>query len=488
MKEMNPRAILRYMIWVLFRRKWSICLFFGFTMACFIFGTFLITPQWMASSKILVLQDPKQQMILFRDLEAPIPSDRGSSAMDIVEILRGNELASEVVKKFNLDERKRRASQEPKTLQERLKYGLVQVANFPFYVQRILTNSEAADPNFFEKALDDLIEEMQDIELIEETSTINLSIWADSPELAVDICNFMVQRLMEKTTGFERSEATQTYQFVTDQLKTVENALTKAEDELVAFKTRSKVVDLPTEKAMLLEQLDRVKSEVNSKETTLAALNATLQELKNQLGNPELAELPKISSPSTLVQSDATDRKSDPYKSLRNSLSEAEVEQSILQNQVQIARAKGELEILEGQLAQVQKDLQLFTDKELELTRLTRSSAGLQERYITLRQKQLELEVQKFTETSEFDIKVADSAYIPPRAETDWPKWGINIVVGVIFGMMFAVGQAFLFEYWRDTLREEQDVVSALDIDVLGSVKPVSLKRFGARLTQVAKG
>jgi len=474
MKDWNTRTILRYVTWVLFKRKLSIFVLLAFTVGCFAFGTFLITPQWEATAKLLVLQDPKQQMILFGDLEAPIPVDSRSSAMDLVEILTGNELAAKIVADFRLDERMRRKATEPETAQEWAKYWLVQVFNCPITLQVKLGLRPEPNPNWLERAIDELIEEMQDIELVEDTSTIYVSIWADDRDLAVDICDAMVDFLLEKTREFDRSEAAKTHEFVSGQLTTVEAALKEAEDDLLEFKHQQNVVELETEKAMLLERFDKLTTDCAGKEAQLAALRAKLDELKAQLGGPAVPGVANIQP--------AVSTETDRYRGLRNSMNEVEIEGGILDTQVELSEVKGEYEVLQAHLAEVNEELATINAKDLALKRLMRSMSGLHERYMNLRKKQLELEVQKYTETSEFDIKVADRAYIPPRAEVDWPKWGLNLLVGFVFGLVFSIGQAFFFEYWRDTLQHGDDVAESTGLEVLGSVKRVSLKKLCRQL------
>ena len=102
--QKSPRTILRYAAYVLFKKKLLIVTLFIFTLFSFAFGTFLISPQWEATTKILVLENPKQQMILFKDLTAPSPAEKRTSPNDLVQILTSNAFGSEIVKQFRLDE------------------------------------------------------------------------------------------------------------------------------------------------------------------------------------------------------------------------------------------------------------------------------------------------------------------------------------------------------------------------------------------------
>ena len=53
------------------------------------------------------------------------------------------------------------------------------------------------------------------------------------------------------------------------------------------------------------------------------------------------------------------------------------------------------------------------------------------------------------------------------------PKKKLNLILGIIFGLMTGVGIAFLWEYLDRSLRTEEDVRRYLDLPVL-SVIPVA--------------
>ena len=114
----------------------------------------------------------------------------------------------------------------------------------------------------------------------------------------------------------------------------------------------------------------------------------------------------------------------------------------------------------------------------MSLVRLNRSVDGLRDRYITLRDKLLELEVQRFTTFSEYDIKISDPAYIPKGVEPDWPIWPLNLIVGVLFGIILSVGTAFFGEYWRDSLEIPGDVEKELGLKLFGTVSSFPVKNM----------
>jgi uncharacterized protein involved in exopolysaccharide biosynthesis len=457
-------------------------------------------------------------MILFKDLTVPSPTQRGTSPHDLVLILRSNAFAQEIVRKYKLDKLRREKAQNPKTPRDKVKLFLVKVFKSPFTLATKIGLREEKPPNFFAQALRDFIEDMEDIKLEEGTSTISLSIWAETPELATGIANTLASMLIDKTRQFERSEAAETYDFAQVHLQSVKESLEKGEDEFRAFKERERVVDLEMEKSLKLQRLDRLTAEFDANKKNLAAMEAKLEELQSQLS----------SQPERITTSEITGNNTT-YERLKNTLNEAEIkladlqktlrqkhpdvlglqarielnrqklqeeeqrillnetaalnpihrdlQQKIIETQTSISELRSKRDSLQKVLADLRKDVDSLPREEIALERLIRSVAGLKDRYVDLRKKLLELEIQKFTEISEFDLKISDPAFIPEGTKQDRPRWVLNMIAGMIIGLFLSVALVFFQEYWSDTLKTPEEVSDVAGLKVLGTVPPISPRK-----------
>jgi uncharacterized protein involved in exopolysaccharide biosynthesis len=321
--------------------------------------------------------------------------------------------------------------------------------------------------------------------------------------------------LVDKTRQFERSEATETYDFARVHFQSVKEALEKAEDGLRAFKERERIFDLKMEKSLKLQRLDQLTAEFDANKKNLAAMEAKLEELQNQLS----------SQPEKITTSEITGNNTT-YEKLKNTLNEAEIkladlqktlkqkhpdvlglkarvelnrqklqeeeqrillnetaalnpihrdlQQKIIETQTFISELRSKRDSLQKTLADLRKEADSLPREEIALERLTRSVSGLKNRYVDLRDKLLELEIQKFTKISQFDIKISDPAFIPEGSEKDRPKWVLNLFVGGITGLFLSFGLAFFLEYWTDTLKTPEDVSEMAGLRVLGVVPPIS--------------
>ena len=63
-KEILYRAVA-----AVFERRWLVMFVLFAGLFATVFGTYLITPTWIATTKILVHQNARQQVVLFEDLQ-----------------------------------------------------------------------------------------------------------------------------------------------------------------------------------------------------------------------------------------------------------------------------------------------------------------------------------------------------------------------------------------------------------------------------------
>lgn len=457
--ELSPKSILEYAIFVVCKRKWSIVAIFFATVAAFCFGTFLVTPQWEASTKLMVLGAPTTQPVIFEGIEYPSRADQISSN-DLIEILNSDAFAAEVVRRFELDELARQKAQNPRTLREKLKVGIMKFVMTPMRWATEMGWRQEAEKNFFADAVEELVEDWEEIELIEETSTIHVGVWAETPELAVGISNTLAEMLVDKVKEFNKTEAERAFEFVSEQLKTVADRLEEAELELLEFKNTEKIVDISEERMQLLTRMQALRSTLSNNQTEIIATRARLGELERQVSLPEAR---------------GGSNEDDDYATLRNSIDETEVEREIAARRATLVELEASREHLEGERADVQAQLDVIADRELRFERLSRKVAALRERYMNMNQKYLELEVQKFTETPEFDIKIAAPAYIAEGTDYDWPSWLLTILASCVGGVGLSLGYVFFMEYWTDTLDRRRQIEEATGLKILGTVPRMSL-------------
>ncbi|MED3786337.1 Wzz/FepE/Etk N-terminal domain-containing protein [Peribacillus frigoritolerans] len=78
------------------------------------------------------------------------------------------------------------------------------------------------------------------------------------------------------------------------------------------------------------------------------------------------------------------------------------------------------------------------------------------------------------------DIMKVDNVSILAKAEVKEnptpvkPSPVLNIAIAVVVGLMAGIGLAFLLEYMDNTIRDEKDIETLLDLPLLGSIQKIS--------------
>ncbi|MEA3573942.1 YveK family protein [Peribacillus frigoritolerans] len=72
------------------------------------------------------------------------------------------------------------------------------------------------------------------------------------------------------------------------------------------------------------------------------------------------------------------------------------------------------------------------------------------------------------------NVSILAKAEIKENPSPVKPNPLINIAIAVIVGMMAGIGLAFLLEYMDNTIRDERDIETLLDLPLLGSIQKIS--------------
>ncbi|MBK5500697.1 YveK family protein [Peribacillus sp. TH14] len=72
------------------------------------------------------------------------------------------------------------------------------------------------------------------------------------------------------------------------------------------------------------------------------------------------------------------------------------------------------------------------------------------------------------------NVSILAKAEIKENPAPVKPNPLLNIVIAVVIGLMAGIGLAFLLEYMDNTIRDEKDIETVLDLPLLGSIQKIS--------------
>jgi uncharacterized protein involved in exopolysaccharide biosynthesis len=446
-KGSEKSRILYNIFYVVFRRKWALISICIIAYLLILFLTFLKTPKYKATAKILVRTLPQQQLILFRDLATPGQEfARVNPAANLIQILTSQAIAQEIVQRFGLDERLRKKREEPAEIRDIIKRSIINVLKYPISKYQIIRSLEQVPPNHFADAVKELMEDAEDIQLEADTNVIILSIWEETPKLSSEIADYMAHRLIEKSTELEQANARDAYNFTKEQLQAAKIALEDSEDELNQFRKKNRIVNLDKQKQNKLDQLNMIERQFITASANLSVLREKLGEFKKKLrSNGRVSQNSSINSNNAVM------------RELLDSIESAEIEKGILKKQIKKLKAEAFS----------------LTTIDTELGRLARRKETDESLYKNLLNKFSELGVQQASQMSGHDLKIIDKAYLPDNASPDSPKLILVIVLGLMGSLLMSFGAVFFVEYWNESFKSPNEIEDILQLPVLCTMPKV---------------
>ena len=422
--------------YTLFKRKYFILAVFLTTFGGILFGTFLVTRLWKATAKIRVQNSPKQQLTMFEGMTTPGTTITGiNPANDVIPLLTSRELAERIVLEFRRDEIWKRRMEAPEGLRDEIFFFMDNYINPMAYLSK-LGISPKSPVNYLAKAVGELQNDLEQIELEADTTIVNVSIWGESPQTATDMTNMLVQLLMEKNIEFSRAPIVEMIKLTRNQLGEVERNLRDVQQRLKAFKQETGFVLFSEEANILLQRLDMYESKLMELEGQLLSMK-----LEKRSDHPDMKSLEVV------------------IEEYRN---------------VMIPEVKEELQSLSMEDI-VYQNLQ----EELQIRE------GL---YTMLEEKVLALELMRDSPIGDLEIKIVDHARVYSNVRPDWPKAMINSVLGFIASIFTGIFLAFFVEYWDSSYRSVMKLEEDIKVTVLGAIPRFSwldkrrlFNQFGAK-------
>ncbi len=373
--QLPHRASLRDFLYILFKRKLQILLFFFATICMVTIGTFLMQPTYKATSQILVKIGRENLYV------PPVPSSGNNPVTNLnrekqlnseIEILTSPSLALEVVKALgpgtiypNLGEQPKGAlaNQKPESTTQT---SLAQEAVF-----KLVKNLE--------------------VKAVKKSNVIQVSYKNKDPQVAASVLNSLVSLFLDRHLAVYKNP--KSYAFFEEQSRILKNQLTGSERRLEDFK---KTHDLDS----LEEQRNHLREEHSKRHTDLSQTESQIVETRNRLEQLRL-QLAKV--PRNVPQSETIDHSSSIINSPEASLVALELkEKELLNKYTEQSRL---VQNVKDEIAMVRKKLDTQEQK-----RYGKSSSGMNTTYMRLLE-QLRAQLGKVPRTIPTDEEVDHNPY-----------------------------------------------------------------------------
>lgn len=475
------------------RHKWLIFAALVVTLASTILYLSRTKPMYKTSAKLLIGQE-KTELSLFKELGFLGQAGLSEEMETYCELLKTHRIMREVVDNTQL-------------------HRLLHRPGNAISLGSSAVRSDIDEEMGIRQATKEL-QDMVQIGPVRNTRIIEVTVSGTDPVMVTDLANELANVFIKSNLQNMKGEAKVAYDFISGQLKQVQEKLRNAEEKLRRFKEKESVIELTEEAKITLEKLSVVEANYNTaiaqRQETEARLEATRRELEKQtktiISSTTIVENPLVRQLKSQLYDFEADlaglldlypEDASEVRQVKTRISQTkeklarEVERIVTNetssinpiHQTLVTRLM-QLEsdaIAYGAMAEAQKifieqyrsEVDQLPSKELQLARLTRDKNVSDQTYMMLMQHRQEAQFAQAVQVG--NISIADPAIRPLEPYSPKPK--LALILGGVLGLFLGVGFAFFLEYLDDTVKTPDDVTQRTNAVILGMVPRVAEAR-----------
>ncbi|MDY6839204.1 MAG: polysaccharide biosynthesis tyrosine autokinase [Thermodesulfobacteriota bacterium] len=472
-------------IWeVIRRRRWVILQALMVVTLVVVTGSYLMTPSYEASSKILMMKAKKGDIGLGNiGLSSLSPMLTTSSDVDVNKVLAASRPYMEkMIFRLQLRDEEGRLIHGDK-----------------------LTQTGAIS------SIKGKLSPMPRISISQYQGTDVLQIKGASrhPQEAMMMANTLAEIMVEQNQSQVRAEYRNARVFLEDQMNKVKDRYNAALKRMADFKKQEQTLDLEIETKLAAEKMTELMKEKEDNIIDLDEARASLSRLKEQLAT----QSPEFLSASTLKENPHIEVLKKRLTELGLQLTQAR--SNLTERHPQVLSLREQIKVAEAEL---EKEIDIYRSSAPALTELQRKIASLEahlkgvnadiDKYFTAfgelpgkvyKQAGLDMELNVTHQSysalldSLYQIGMAEAAtlseirVVEPAVRPLFPvspNKTLNGVLGLFLGLIFGIGLAFTMEYLDDTVRTADDIKEFRPIVLMGTVpkfKPKTLSLISAK-------
>ena len=469
---------LRYILHVLFKYKYHSLAMLLATLATIVIATFFVAPIYEASSTLLIKFGRQYEYL------PGVGTGRGSAGYYNREGIINTEI--QILLSRDLLEKTCKAIGSGKLYPELLK------------------NKSLSEDAVLEAAVD-LFSEDLSVVGSNKSNILHISFEHVDPAITVKAVNLLVTLFTVKHV--QTFSDPQVNQFLEEKVTFYQKRLKQSSDQLQSFKHETKTFDFKTQIKLLLEERANLSALYRKSKSQLAKYRKKLQSMelqhglmsesiplftetseksiinniKSQLLDLQLTEKelllkydtsnPKVKNLReriNLVKQYVKEQETSQQANVRVGKSEVyqDIQRGIILTKAEMQSQEAESAVLGSQLQTLDKTLSNLSQGEEELNRITREFRIDKKNYNIYQSKleesriSTEMDRQKMT-----NIKVVEPALLPFKPIK--PDKKLNLTIGAILGVFFAVVIAFFYEYINQGLYTAESVKRRLGLSLL---------------------
>ncbi|MEI9891054.1 MAG: polysaccharide biosynthesis tyrosine autokinase [Caulobacteraceae bacterium] len=483
-----------------FRRRLRV---FGATVALVLAGVIVFTleqtPRYTATSYVMI-DTRKRDVAKIDEVLSGLPSD--SSAVDTeVEILKSRSLAGRVVQDLHLDKDPEFNTSLAKTSMLHsimsAPAALLKSAAPAGGPQSAADQKAIADKKINERVVDGVLKRLK-ISRQGLTYVIAIDFTSTSQTKAADVANAYASDYLLEQLEAKFDATKQASQWLNDRLGQLRIQVEQAEGAVAAYRAQTGLMS-----AVGSNLTEQEVSNLNQ-QLALAQADQAQQDAKVRTARQQLAAGSNGEDVGAALDSDVVKQLRNQYAEVSGKLADLQTRYGARHPEVQ--RVSKQLDDIKGQIqleinrtisnldAQAQVSRQRASSIQASLGRARGTLAGNNvaavrlnelERNATSVRTLYESFLNRFKETTtqqgmqDSDARVVSKAKIPN--DPSFPKMGLNLIMGLVFGILAGFGAIILAEALDSGLATSDDIETYLGVASLGSVPLLSSTQAGTK-------
>ena len=295
---------------------------------------------------------------------------------------------------------------------------------------------------------------------------------------AKEFTNALAKVYINQSIEKKNREASKTLKFVAKELTKINKELKQSELKLQYFKKKKNSIRLDTKVNLLLNKLERLKTERSKLLIDIGITNALYKNIKssNNLSKIFISSLRnevlinsigKLKSSLVKLESLRVDY-TDEYDKVKRLKSEIkQLKNNILNSVIGIRKnQKSRKKFIDLSIKKENKIINALPKEERELGELTRQFKLNEKIYSYLLEKKANVTISKASTVS--NSRILDLAMLPKYPSK--PKRKLIILTGIFLGLLFAIGLALLRAFLDDRVKYEEDISKESDIPLIGTI------------------
>lgn len=465
---------------VLLKRKALIISFFVITVSITALATFLMTPVYQSSAKLIIDKESSASPITGERTDYENYMSQSMTFNTHFKLITSEPVIESLINTLELDKEEENLDINPITQV---------IQQFKDNIKLLLqVEKKELTPHEKQLALMEKVQEKISIDQVRDTRLLTVNVKDKNPVLAADMANTLANKYIEFNLSNKMESSKQTLGWLNNELYELRKKLEQSEKEFFDYKQENKVFSIAGKQKMTEQKIEEFNTrylEARNRRLELdAKINEFTEHIKGNKGVSSIRSLvdnPMIDNIYSKVvdleleysrQSKIFKEKHPKIVQLASELSKSRyrLTQEIKK---ELANLKSERKVLLAREKNLEKNISGFeadalntSSKELKYNILKRNVDSNQNLYDLMLSRLKESNILQTSDNS--NIRVVEKALVPVRPVS--PNKKRNLLLGFVLGLFGGIGLAFFFEYMDQTVRTEEDITTHFKLPVLSAI------------------